>query len=125
MKSSVATHTEALRILALEESQEIEFSNSAFRRVSKKYKKHKVKNKFKNFKKSEMIYKNDDQHSDEFTENSVFKNSFFFRTHILWNMLPLQIKIVENYELFKKELEGYLWDGIVDLSREASDCDVG
>ena len=40
-------------------------------------------------------------------------------------MLPLQIKIVENYELFKKELEGYLWDGIVYLSREASDCDVG
>ena len=94
-------------------------------KISKKYKKHKVKKKFKNFKKSEMIYKNDDQHSDEFTENNVFKNSFFFRTHILWNMLPLQIKIVENYELFKKELEGYLWDGIVDLSREASDCDVG
>ena len=85
----------------------------------------KVKKKFKNFKKSEMIYKNDDQLSDEFTENNVFKNSFFYRTHILWNMLPLQLKIVENYELFKKELEGYLWDGIVDLSTEASDCDVG
>ena len=30
---------------------------------------------------------------------------FFFRTHILWNMLSLQIKIVENYELFKKNLK--------------------
>ena len=72
-----------------------------------------------------MIYKNDDSHGDEFTENNVFKNSFFFRTHILWNILPLQIKIIESYELFKKELEGYLWDGILDLSGEASDCDVG
>ena len=52
-----------------------------------------------------MIYKNDDQLSDEFTENNVFKDSFFYKTHILWNMLPLQIKIVENYELFKKNLK--------------------
>ena len=62
-----------------------------------------------------MIYKNGDSHGDEFTENNVFTNSFFFRTHILWNILPLQIKIIESYELFKKELEGYLWDGVVDI----------
>ena len=94
-------------------------------KISKKYKKRKTKNKFKARKKNEIIYKNDDNHSDEFTENNVFKNSFFFRTHMLWNILPLQIKIVESYELFKKELEGYLWDNILDLSGEASDCDVG
>ena len=94
-------------------------------KISKKYKKRKAKNKFKSLKKNEMIYKNVDHHSEEFTENIVFKNSFFFRTHLLWNILPLQIKIIENYELFKKELEGYLWDGILDLAGEASDCDVG
>ena len=63
-----------------------------------------------------MIYKDDDPHTDEFSENNVFKNSFFFRTHILWNILPLHIKIIENYELFKIKLEGFLWDGIVELS---------
>ena len=94
-------------------------------KISKKYKKRKTKNKFNSLRRNEIIYKNNDNHSDEFTENNVFKNSFFFRTHLLWNILPLQIKIIENYELFKKELEGYLWDGILDLSGEASDCDVG
>ena len=66
------------------------------------------------------------------TENNIFKNSFFFTTHILWKILPLQIKIIESYELFKKEFEGYRppdtfyrWDGIFDLSEEASDFDVG
>ena len=72
-----------------------------------------------------MIYKDDDLHTDEFSENNVFKNSFFYRTHILWNILPLQIKINENYELFKTELEGFLWDGILELSRETSDWDAG
>ena len=94
-------------------------------KISKKYKKRKTKNKFNSLRRNEIIYKNNDNHSDEFTENNVFKNSFFYRTHILWNILPLQIKIIESYEIFKKELEGYLWDGILDLSGEASDCDVG
>ena len=94
-------------------------------KISKKYKKCKAKRFFKNRKKNEMIYKDDDPHTDEFSENNVFKNSFFFRTHILWNMLPLQIKIIENYELFKIKLEGFLWDGILELSRETPDWDAG
>ena len=71
-----------------------------------------------------MIYKNNDTHDDEFSENSVFKNSFFFRTHILWNILPLRIKIIEDYDLFKKEVEGFLWDSILESTRESSDWDA-
>ena len=40
---------------------------------------------------------------------NAFKNSFFYRSHLEWNMLPLDLRQIENPELFKPRLEKYLW----------------
>ena len=40
---------------------------------------------------------------------NAFKNSFFYRSHLEWNLLPLDLRKVENPELFKPRLEKHLW----------------
>ena len=40
---------------------------------------------------------------------NAFQNSFFYRSHIFWNSIPLEIRSVENTELFKIKLEQHLW----------------
>ena len=39
----------------------------------------------------------------------VFNNSFFPRTYMTWNRLPLEIKMLENYETFQLKLKQHLW----------------
>ena len=39
----------------------------------------------------------------------VFKNCFFYRSHLFWNSLPLEIRALENPEIFKGKLEDHLW----------------
>ena len=46
----------------------------------------------------------------EGTKYKVFETSFFYRTHLQWNKLPLSTReIVESYAFRSKVLE-YLWD---------------
>lgn len=40
---------------------------------------------------------------------NVFKNSFFYRSHLQWNMLPLELRIIDKSETFKCRLEQHLW----------------
>ena len=40
----------------------------------------------------------------------VFNNSFFPRTYMAWNRLPVEIKIIEKYESFQVKLKEYLWE---------------
>ena len=40
---------------------------------------------------------------------NAFKNSFFYRSHLEWNMLPLDVRLIEKSELFKSRLEKHLW----------------
>ena len=40
---------------------------------------------------------------------NAFKNSFFYRVHLLWNELPLEIRDIERPECFKTNLEQYIW----------------
>ena len=40
----------------------------------------------------------------------AFKNSFFFRAHMLWNYLPQMIRQEENPVTFKRLLRSHLWD---------------
>ena len=40
---------------------------------------------------------------------NAFKNSFFYRSHLEWNMLPLDLRLIEKSELFKSRLEKHLW----------------
>ena len=47
-------------------------------------------------------------------KSPAFKNSFFFRAHILWNHLPVEIRdLVVNTE-FQTKLKHHLWDVILD-----------
>ena len=41
---------------------------------------------------------------------SLLKKSFFYRTHLLWNSLPLDIKEIVSPNLFKDRLVQYLWN---------------
>ena len=43
-----------------------------------------------------------------------FKNSFFFRTHLLWNVLPTDIKEIPCPISFKDKLVRHMWDIAID-----------
>ena len=63
----------------------------------------------------ENIFKadiNDTNNVDDFTESKVFTNSFFYKTHLQWNNLPLELRIIEEHEKFSSELKGYLWKSL-------------
>ena len=44
----------------------------------------------------------------------AFKSSFFFRTHLLWNVLPTDIKEVSAPGEFESKLKHHMWDVILD-----------
>ena len=62
----------------------------------------------------ENIFKADLNKNDveNFTESKVFKNSFFYKTHLQWNNLPLELRIIEDYEKFSIMLKEHIWDSI-------------
>ena len=43
-----------------------------------------------------------------------FKISFFFRTHILWNLLPTVVKETVSSTDFRNKLKNHMWDIILD-----------
>ena len=47
--------------------------------------------------------------------------SYFYRTHILWNKLPLDLRSIESPSLFKKRLLAHQWNCIDDYIRENPD----
>ena len=65
--------------------------------------------------KRENIFKpdiNGTNNVDDFTESKVFRNSFFYKTHLQWNNLPLELRVIEEHEKFSSELKEYLWESI-------------
>ena len=44
------------------------------------------------------------------SEYKVFGNSFFYRSHLLWNRLPLGIREIIKPTLFKSNVVKYLWE---------------
>ena len=91
--------------------------------VKKKVKtiKRRKKKSFKKYRARENIYTDDKNITDEFGENKVLTTSFFYRTHIQWNNLPLEVKIIENYDKFKIRLEEHLWDYIMECEDQDDD----
>ena len=51
--------------------------------------------------------------SSERSNVSAFSNSFFYRAHIQWNLLPLDIRKC-NYDVFKIKLKAHLWSTLLD-----------
>ena len=49
------------------------------------------------------------QNSSTNRSNSAFGNSFFYRTHLLWNRLPLSLRETTNINHFKSELKAHIW----------------
>ena len=44
----------------------------------------------------------------------AFKSSFFFRAHLLWNLLPMNIKEVSTPNEFETKLKHHMWDVTLD-----------
>ena len=50
--------------------------------------------------------------------SNALNRSFFYRTHMYWNSLSLEITEIRSHEIFKREVIDYLWkmahDEIID-----------
>ena len=55
------------------------------------------------------------------TTTNAFANSFFYRTHLAWNRLPLQIRSIESQLSFKLALTKHLWHEAFALTNLPSD----
>ena len=58
--------------------------------------------------------------------SGCLERSFFYRTHLLWNKLPYEIREIESPSLFKTSLTNNFWDYVPrdpDLSDTLEDFD--
>lgn len=56
--------------------------------------------------------------------SNAFANSYFYRTHLLWNLLPIEIREENCPKKFKKVLKTHLFDKIMHLEADSpSDSD--
>ena len=83
-----------------------------------KHRNKKRSNYFKHYRTKENIYTDDKNITDDFGEDKVLINSYFYKTHIQWNNLPLELKILENYDKFKIKLEEHLWESILECDEQ-------
>ena len=42
--------------------------------------------------------------------NSGFSNAYFYRSHLLWNRLPLSIRQISSTKEFRKNLKKFIWN---------------
>ena len=55
-----------------------------------------------------------------------FNNSYFYRTHLLWNKLPLSLREIKRPSLFKDKLLKFIWsDFFMDLDNSDDDNSDG
>ena len=45
--------------------------------------------------------------------NSPLSKSFFYRTHLLWNTLPFDLRKISSPSLFKSDLIKFLWNSLL------------
>ena len=55
-------------------------------------------------------YKNN---NNEISDFATFEHSFFYRVHIAWNNLPLDIRKMSILSMFKHNVTKYLWESIL------------
>ena len=48
------------------------------------------------------------------TSTAILNKSFFYRTHNLWNSLPLEIREIKSPIEFKREVISYFWELVTD-----------
>ena len=49
-------------------------------------------------------------------KNSPLYNSFYYRVHLLWNLLPLDIRESESLSTFQSKVLKYLWHSTIEDS---------
>ena len=52
------------------------------------------------------------------TSSNAFAKSFFYRSHLLWNDLPLDIRQISSPLAFKTRVKKYLWTKIITDSQD-------
>ena len=57
------------------------------------------------------------------TSKRGFNNSYFYRTHLLWNRLPLSIREIRRPSLFKVKITEHIWSEILTLG-DISEQDI-
>ena len=45
--------------------------------------------------------------------NSGFNNAYFYRSHLLWNRLPLSVRQISSTNKFRIELNRFIWNSEV------------
>ena len=48
------------------------------------------------------------------TTTNAFANSFFYRTHLSWNKLPMDIRTIDSPDEFKSKLKAHMWSRLHD-----------
>ena len=56
----------------------------------------------------------------ESNKNSPLYKSFFYRVHLLWNLLPLDMREIQSLSVFETQLLLFLWKS----AAEESNCDL-
>ena len=65
--------------------------------------------------------------SSQFSDrsNNPLSKSFFYRTHLLWNNLSLELRKILSPSLFKLEITKHLWNTLLTKDSSSSDDDFG
>ena len=50
--------------------------------------------------------------------------SFFYRAHISWNSLPLEIREIKCHDIFKREVRQHLWKMAFEENVDDDDIDI-
>ena len=61
---------------------------------------------------------------DSNNNRNTFANSFFYRTHILWNQLPFDVRKIACTKTFKKDLVDYLWKSLLHDNNSSDEDDL-
>ena len=57
------------------------------------------------------------------SSSSLLSKSFFYRTHSLWNSLPLEIRSLGSLTVFRSRLETYFWQNTLSSYDDGADPD--
>ena len=72
----------------------------------------------------ELCLVSDLVHKGNIPERSQLYKSFFYRTHLLWNNIPLEIRQISRLVIFRTELLKFLWRSIFTEGDSSNDIPI-
>ena len=64
------------------------------------------------------VYKQYSKSPDSVTEFQAFENAFFYRSHMSWNRLPIELRENNCPTKFKAQLSKYIWKEVLESLKE-------